>query len=749
MSSPRWEPGQPGQPSQLSQPGDRGRAGARVHLPTVLRVLMYAVVGAVLVLPLARSAAVLFGAVGAAAGAALGARAARGPYRTVPLVLTGALVGVLAGALHSVLLGSTTFAGMLGPAQAYRAADALLAMGVLAGGGLSLRVLSSRRPLFAALEVLLAVVAFTQLVAAHRDGAINRPFELADPILATGGDPTLVFLGVGVTAAIVVTLTLLAEERAGRLLLHVSVVLALLALLVVTTRLVGMPTPPEGGGGLGLREGEGDPDEREGAPGDDGRGGGARPDSPDFRDNYEGGSSDVPVGVVIFRDEYSAPTGTYYFRQGAFSQWNGRRLVASTLPDVDRDLVLGFPVQSTAVREPPPLNAARRTVETTVALLADHTQPFALESPLRLRPAPNPDPTRFRVAYHVTSASMSADYFALLQAPAGSSAWSAEARAEYTQAPEDPRYRELAERILAERVPSDLRAFDAAKVFAITEWLGEHGFYSLRSQHASADDPTAHFLFGDLTGYCVHFSHAAAFLLRSVGVPARVATGYAIPESNRQGGSALLVTGQSSHAWPEVYFEGFGWVVTDVFPHESLDPPGPPPDPDLQRLLGELARGQSLVPEDQEQDLAGTLAGVIAFLPTLGWGALGLLLTLLVCLYLVKLYRRVAHRFASDAALAHALHRAALDRLSEVGQRRAHGETREAFAARLALQVPSLARLTAITEGRALGSARAGQVPRAELLTLAQQARREHALAFPLYRRALGALVPWSFLRSR
>src|SRR5690606_40545479 len=63
--------------------------------------------------------------------------------------------------------------------------------------------------------------------------------------------------------------------------------------------------------------------------------------------------------------------------------------------------------------------------------------------------------------------SMSADYFALLQAPAGSSAWSAEARAEYTQAPEDPRYRELAERILTERVPSDLRAFDAAKVFEI------------------------------------------------------------------------------------------------------------------------------------------------------------------------------------------------------------------------------------------------------------------------------------------
>jgi len=111
---------------------------------------------------------------------------------------------------------------------------------------------------------------------------------------------------------------------------------------------------------------------------------------------------------------------------------------------------------------------------------------------------------------------------ARLEADTGARTWSTGALAEYTQAPADPRYRELAERIIAERVPADLRDQDAAKVFAITEWLGEHGIYSQRSQHASAEDPTAHFLFGDRTGYCVHFSHAAAFLFRSVGLPARV-----------------------------------------------------------------------------------------------------------------------------------------------------------------------------------------------------------------------------------
>ncbi len=727
-------------------------ARARFHLPTALRVLMYAVVGAVLAVPLARAPAVVSAALGAGLGAALGARAARGAYRSVPLLAFALGVMLLTGVLHTLLLGSTTLAGLLGPTGAYRAADALLAMGVLTGAAFGLRALSSRRPLFAALEVLLAVFAFTQLVVAHRDGAINRPFEIADPILATGGDPSLVFIGVGVAAALVVALTLLAEERAGRLVLHVAVVGVLLALLAFTTRMVGMPTPPESGGGLGLREDEGGPggdQEREGQGGQSGGSGSGSPDSPEFRDNYEGDQSDVPVGVVIFRDDYSAPAGVYYFRQGAFSQWNGRRLVASTLADVDRDLVQGFPVESTPVRDPPPLNATRREVETTVALLADHTLPFALESAVRLRPAPNPDPSRFRVAYHVTSAAMIADYFSLLEADTGARTWSSEALDEYTQAPADPRYRELAEQIIAERVPADMRDQDAAKVFAITEWLGEHGIYSQRSQHASADDPTAHFLFGDRTGYCVHFSHAAAFLFRSIGLPARVATGYAIPESNRQGGSALLVTGQSSHAWPEVYFEGFGWVVTDVSPQQTLDPPAPPPDPDLQRLLGELARGQTLAPPDAEDDVADAVAWLREFLPTLGWGALATLIALLVSLYLTKLWRRLAPRFASDPQLALVLHRAALDRLSDVAVRRMPGETREAFAARVAAQVPSLAQLAAVTEGRALGSTRAQQVPRAELLSVAQRTRSEHARAFPLGRRLLGSLVPWSFLRTR
>ncbi len=743
MTSQRTEP-----PTSRGSTEAERRASKNADLPAVLRGLMHAVVAAVLVLPISRGWSLPLAAVGAAVGAALGARFAKSRYRSVPLVGAGLGLMLLALGLKGVLVGTTPLAGWLGPAQAFRVADGLLFFGVMWGGSFSLRVLSARRTPFLVLEVLVAVFAFTQLVAAHRDGAINRPFEIADPILATGGDPSLVFLGVGAFAAVVVALLLLAEERGGRAILHLSAVLALLALLVFTTRLVGMPAPPAGGDGLGLR---GDQGEEEGANepprGGGGSGGGAN-DSHEFRDNYESDPSDVPVGVVIFRDDYSAPAGVYYFRQGAFSQWNGRRLVASTLPDVDRDLVQGFPVASTEVRDPPPLNATRSAVHTTVVLLADHTLPFALESALRLEPAQNPDPSRFRVAYNVVSAAMNADYFSLLEADTGAPTWSSEALHEYTQAPPDPRYRALAESILQERVPADLRDRDAAKVFAITEWLGEQGIYSLRSHHASADDPTAHFLFGDRTGYCVHFAHAAAYLFRSLGLPARVATGYAIPESNRQGGSALLVSGGSSHAWPEVYFQGYGWVIADVSPQQSLDPPPPPPDADLQRLLGELARGQSTMPPS-EDNVADAVHQLIEWLPRVGWGALFSLFALLLGLYGVKCVRRLAPRWASDERLARAVHRASLDRLSEVALSRQPGETRHAFAARVADAAPSLARISSVAEGRALGSPRAHAASRVDIEGAYRALRAELARAYPLHRRLRGLLTPWTFLRSR
>ena len=247
----------------------------------------------------------------------------------------------------------------------------------------------------------------------------------------------------------------------------------------------------------------------------------------------------------------------------------------------------------------PEAGCERATLESTVALLADHTRPFGLESPVSFEAAQNPNPERFRRVYKVVSSALTADFMSLARAArAGNPAWSAEDRARVSRAAQRSSLRRAGEEDRRRPAARARRTTRCSRPGPSREWLSKEGTYSLRSKHASADDPTAHFLFGDKVGYCVHFAHAATYLLRALGVPARVATGYAVEESARQGGSAILISSGAAHAWPEVYLDGVGWVVVDVQPERTLDPAPEPPDADLQRLLGQLARGIKPLPPD-------------------------------------------------------------------------------------------------------------------------------------------------------
>jgi hypothetical protein len=268
----------------------------------------------------------------------------------------------------------------------------------------------------------------------------------------------------------------------------------------------------------------------------------------------------------------------------------------------------------------------------------------------------------------------------------------------------------------------------------------------LRSGHSHADDPTADFLFGDRTGYCVHFAHAAVYLLRTLGIPARVGAGYVVDEAARQGGSSILITGANSHAWPEFYVDGVGWVVSDVSPAHSLDPPPPPPDPDLQHLLGEMARGVKPLPQSEDRPLVPLLHAVRKLRDALLRGSLAALLLGTCWLYLVKLWRKLAPVF-SRRALPRVVYRAELDRLSEVALHRRFGETREDFARRIAETSPSFSRLTERHLASAFGAA--GAFDAEELRQLRGAVAGEVRARVSWWRRWLGALAPWSWLRSR
>jgi len=70
-------------------------------------------------------------------------------------------------------------------------------------------------------------------------------------------------------------------------------------------------------------------------------------------------------------------------------------------------------------------------------------------------------------------------------------------------------------------------------------------------------------------GYCVHFSSAMAVMARSLSIPARIAVGYAPgveARTNKSGESVYEATSNDLHAWPELYFDGVGWVQFEPTP---------------------------------------------------------------------------------------------------------------------------------------------------------------------------------------
>jgi hypothetical protein len=106
--------------------------------------------------------------------------------------------------------------------------------------------------------------------------------------------------------------------------------------------------------------------------------------------------------------------------------------------------------------------------------------------------------------------------------------------------------------------------FDA--VMAVTKYLQRNYHYSLDIPPVPAGrDPVDWFLFDVKTGYCEQFATAAALMLRSLGIPARLATGYATGDYNSVLNQSV-VRERDAHAWVEVYFQEHGWVPVDPTP---------------------------------------------------------------------------------------------------------------------------------------------------------------------------------------
>ena len=111
----------------------------------------------------------------------------------------------------------------------------------------------------------------------------------------------------------------------------------------------------------------------------------------------------------------------------------------------------------------------------------------------------------------------------------------------------------------------------ALKAAAIQAYLRSTPFsYSVQGASGKTSyDALETFLFQTHTGYCVQFAGAMALMARIAGIPSRVAVGF-LP--GKQSGDHWLVTSHDMHAWPELYFEGQGWVRFEPTPSVAVPP---------------------------------------------------------------------------------------------------------------------------------------------------------------------------------
>ncbi len=130
----------------------------------------------------------------------------------------------------------------------------------------------------------------------------------------------------------------------------------------------------------------------------------------------------------------------------------------------------------------------------------------------------------------------------------------------YTELPDD-----LPDRIerLAVQI-SELHQSPYAKARAIESYLTSEYTYAFADPSnidpvPEGRDPVDWFLFDHKEGTCGNFSSAFVLLARSIGLPARVVSGWTITPTNE----LQTVNSNQAHQWAEVAFEGLGWITFD------------------------------------------------------------------------------------------------------------------------------------------------------------------------------------------
>jgi len=219
--------------------------------------------------------------------------------------------------------------------------------------------------------------------------------------------------------------------------------------------------------------------------------------------------------------------------------------LASTVPVVQNFHILGLAGPwLPAVYEPVRVDGAKGVAEDPIS-----------------RTLINPDDLRSGMRYRVESLAPVLTYEALSRAPKSRDP----AFAQYLLMPpgrQTARIRQISEQVLAKAHLANASPFKQA--VGIQNYLRTFTYDENVLLTHTIDD-IVDFLVNDQTGYCEQFATAMAAMARTLGMPSRVAIGFAGGKPGKAL-DELVVTSRNAHAWVEIWFDGFGWVQFEPTP---------------------------------------------------------------------------------------------------------------------------------------------------------------------------------------
>jgi transglutaminase-like putative cysteine protease len=145
--------------------------------------------------------------------------------------------------------------------------------------------------------------------------------------------------------------------------------------------------------------------------------------------------------------------------------------------------------------------------------------------------------------------------------PSSESSYTVDMRQHYLQLPATSSAAIDKIRRQAQQITADKRS-TCEKVEALKFWIGTQCKYDTSTpKFPDKRDVVEYFLFDGKRGYCDSFATSLAVMCRTIGIPARVASGYQTGELER---GLWVVREKNKHLWTEVYIPNAGWQSFDA-----------------------------------------------------------------------------------------------------------------------------------------------------------------------------------------